>query len=354
MPPRFPRYAGPAGYKGVKDDTLFGVIETINKKFEKEHKDGVLTTLKKSIFAEPLVFVPSGLISVDCCIYYGMGFPSGIIEIYGPEQSFKTGLLENILAEAQHLGFYAGLFPMEYSPDYKRMIRVGIDVKRLMVFDDTETIEEVYEYIRETVKTIREKDKTTPIVFGWDSVAATPTRAELDEKEGLDKNEMGGLARQISKFFRRLVKFLRVNGVCLVCTNQTRSNIGVTWGSKETTYGGRALKFYAWVRCRMAKIKTLKNGDGDKIGGLMELQVVKNKVGLNDTRCQFPVLWGRGIDKSQALWEYAVDRGVFEKKKMTFRFGHDIVTRSTIGKYYMNHKEEIDSALRKASTLEEG
>jgi recombination protein RecA len=352
MPPRFPRYRGPSGYKGVQDKTLFSAVEAINKKFEKEHSDGVLTTLENSIFSQPLVYVPSGIISVDCCVCYGLGFPSGIIEIFGPEGSFKTGVMENIIAEAQHLDYYAGLFPTEYSANYKRMKKVGIDVKRLLIFDECETIEDIYDYIRETVKTLREKDKTTPIVFGWDSVASTPTRSEIEEKASLDKSDMGRSALQISRFFRRMVKFLRTNGVCLICVNQTRTNIGVTWGSKETTYGGKALKFYSWVRCRTAKIKSLKNGDGDRIGALIELQVVKNKVGLNETRCQFPILWGKGIDKVQAVWEYAVDRGVFTRNKSTYRFGKDVVTRSSLAKYYSRHQEEIDSALRKASCLE--
>jgi recombination protein RecA len=348
---RFPRYPGPQRYKGVKDSVLLGVVESINKKLNKDQQE-VVSVLQNSVFSQPQVYVPSGIVPVDCVVCYGLGFPSGIVEIFGAEGTFKTGLLENILAEAQQLGYYAGVFPTEYSLDYNRMKNVGIDVTRLMIFDP-ETIEDIYDQLKEAVRQIRSKDKTTPIVFGWDSVAATPTSTELDAKDGLASSDMGKSGLQMSRFFRRMVKFLRDNRVCLICINQTRTDLGKMWGSKETTYGGKALKFYSWVRCRMVKIKTLKNGDGDKVGALIQLETVKNKVGLNEQSCRFPVLWGRGIDKSMAVFEYAVDKGVFEKKKSAFYFGRDLVMRKSFGKYYMRHAEEINAALRKVSSLEE-
>lgn len=346
---RFPRYPGPQKYRGVKDSVLLRVVESINKKLNKDQQE-VVSVLQDSIFSQPQVYVPSGIVPVDCVVCYGLGFPSGIVEIFGAEGTFKTGLLENILAEAQQLGYYAGVFPTEYSLDYNRMKSVGVDVSRLMIFDP-ETIEDIFEQLKEAVKQIRSKDKTTPIVFGWDSVAATPSSTELEAS--LSNSDMGKSGMLMSRFFRRMVKFLRDNRVCLICINQTRVDLGKMWGSKETTYGGKALKFYAWIRCRMVKIKTLKNGDGDKIGALIQLETVKNKVGLNEQSCRFPVLWGRGIDKLMAIFEYAIDKGVFEKNKSAFYFGKSLVARKTFGKFYRHHQEEIDTALRRASSLEQ-
>jgi recombination protein RecA len=331
------------------------IVGKINASYSKKHKDSenAVALLGESVFATPRNFISSGIHAIDCAVCYGKGFPPGIIEIYGGEATSKTALLENILAESQRRGYHAGIFPMEFSLDYRRSQIVGIDTRRLMVFEDAETIEDVYELLKIAVSKIRAEDKTdTPIVIGIDTLASTPTATELDdEKKGLAKSDMGKMAMQMSRLFKRLVKFLFKNNVCLICVNQTRTNLGVRYGDKETTPGGRALRFYAWVRCRMRRGKLILGKDDKSIGAMCNMYVIKNKVGPPFRECNFPVFWSRGIDAVLASWQYCVDHGIFKQKGTSYRYKGKVVTRRKFPKFYATHKKEIDRAMVKSTEI---
>jgi len=352
MPPilRFPRL-GKEKYRGVSERLIRRVVKRINRQYHKAHKDhegDVVSVLGESIFSRPRAYVSSGIVPIDCVVCYGMGFPSGIVEIFGPEASGKTAVLEHTLAEAQRQRYYTGLIVAEYSLDYRRVKTVGLNEEQLII-SDAETIEDVYEQIRDIVREIRKKDSETPIVFGWDSIAATPTRSEMAETADLEMSDMGKKALQMSKFFRRLVRFLFMNKVCLICINQTRVNLGQMWGNKEATSGGKALKFYAWVRCRIRQMKPIKGKGGNEIGFMCELKVVKNKIAPPFKVCKVPIFWSRGIDNPRAVWEYAIDLRVFKRKGSAHKFNGHLVTRRTFPKFYAHHKKEIDALIRKAS-----
>jgi recombination protein RecA len=344
---RFPRTAKEQ-YTELKSREVRKIAEKINQAYHKSHKKSkrnAVALLGESIFAKPTHYAASGILPIDCTVCGGRGFPIGIIEIYGGEATSKTAVLENILAESQRRGYHTGIFPMEFSLDYHRSKVVGIDSRKLMVFEEAETIEDVYELIKLAVKKVREEDKTTPIVLGIDTIASTPTRTEMESKKGLDEHDMGRMALQVSKLFRRLVKFLMVNKVCLICINQTRVNLGVRYGDKETTPGGKALKFYAWVRCRMRRVKKIFNSDDKSIGILCEMETTKNKVYPPFRKCKFYIYWNRGIDKVEAVWEYAIDQEVFTQKGSSYRYEGKIVRKKHFQKFYLKHKEAIDRAL---------
>lgn len=349
---RFPRLKNGHSLKGARSEVISSVVEKINKIYEKKRDDIGVSVLGESIFSQPQIWVSSGIIPVDCVVGYGLGFPAGIIEIYGPEQSAKTAVLECTLAAAQRVGYYTGIFPMEYSLDIDRARSVGIDENKLVVFE-AETIEDVYDQIKQAVNIIRKKDEETPIVFGWDTIAATPTRSELASKSGLEESDMGKSARQMSKLLRRLVRFLRVNRVCLICINQTRTNLGVMWGSKETTYGGKALRFYAWVRCRMSSGKVIQDKHGKDIGVMCRMDCKKNKFAPPFKHCKVPVLWRKGIDPVRAIWEYCVDSDIFKRKGTSYRFHGNVVTKNKFRKVYLRNKEEIDALMRKSVLQQE-
>lgn len=358
---RFPRLTPARKYTSEQRFTLKvvrGVVEKVNKKYHKKSADGVLSTLKESIFSTPRIFVKTGIVPIDAIVSYGQGFPSGIIEIFGPEGSGKTAVLEKALSKAQQLNYYAIIFPTEFSLNYRRVKTVGLDENRLIV-GDAATIEDVYEQIRDIVLSIREKDKDAPIVIGWDSVAATPTRAELRAKKGTDKasletSDMGGAARQISKLFRRMVRFLFKNNVCLICINQTRTNLAQMYGSKETTYGGKALKFYAWVRCRIARIGIIKGKEDNEIGFMCELKTIKNKFGAAPLKtCKVPIFWDRGIDNDWAVWEYAIAMNVLKLKGRFYRFEGKLVTRKKFPQFYRENRKLINRLLIQETLMKE-
>lgn len=342
---RFPREE--SKHHGLRTKDISRIVEKLSKKWKKDRREKGISTLGDSVFSLPRGYISSGVLPIDCIVCYGYGFPTGIVEIFGPEASGKSAVLQQILAEAQRNDYVTGIFEMEYSLDYRRTRTVGLDKDRLVIFD-AETIEDVYEELKDFVREVRKKSRDVPIVLGWDSIAATPTQTELDMSKagGLEKSDMGKFALQMSKLFRRLLRFLFVNKVCLLCINQTRVNLQQRWGNKEVTYGGKALKFYAWVRCRIRTIKQIKEGD-DVVGIMCEMRVVKNKIAPPFKSCKIPIYWGRGIDIPRTVWEYLLDRGLLEKKGMAFKLNGVLVTRTLFPKYYANHKSRIDKMIRR-------
>lgn len=350
MPLRFPRLREEeAPAKGVNRKLIQKVISKVNKDYKGKRE---LTTLGNSVFSTPRNYISTGVLPLDCIICFGMGFPVGIVEIFGPEASGKTAILEHTLAESQKRGYYTAIFAQEFSLDYKRVTTMGLKDEELII-GDAETIEDVYDQIKSIVKNIRRKDKNTPIVIGWDSVAATPTRSELAHKAGLEASDMGKAAAQISKLFRRLVGFLYKNTVCLICINQVRSNIGQMYGNKETTFGGKALKFYSWVRLRITRTKPIENSEGHDVGFLCKVVGKKNKVAPPERETIIPIYWSKGIDPVMSIWYYAVENEIFHRKGSMYRFHKQPVTRNTFAKFYKHHQQEIDSELRKSTVMPE-
>lgn len=347
---RFPRLKENEEPRGAKTKILLRIIEKVNKQYKKEANGNSTSLLGDSVFSHPRSYISSGILPIDCIVCFGLGFPPGIVEIYGNEASGKSAVMEETLAESQRKQYYTILFPTEYSLDWRRAKSVGLDEKKLLVCE-VETVEDVYAQLKYIVTEIRKKDQDTPIVAGWDSVAATPTRSELAHKAGLESSDMGKSALQMSKLFRRLVRFLFVNKVCLLCVNQTRTNLGVMWGNKESTYGGKALRFYAWVRCRISRIKTLKNSDDEKIGYLSKMECIKNKVAPPERSCLLPIFFDKGIHKTLAIWEYCVENDVFKKKGTSYRYRGAVMTKKKFPKFFRKHRAEIEAACRQTTIV---
>src|SRR5271169_6109689 len=109
MPLRFPRY--PDKKNDQANIRLIGtVVKRISEKYKKTKNASKISTLRDSIFSVDRPYMPSGVLPVDCVVAFGMGFPTGIIEIVGPETSGKTAPVEKTLAEAQRLGYHTGMF----------------------------------------------------------------------------------------------------------------------------------------------------------------------------------------------------------------------------------------------------
>ncbi|MEY2598470.1 MAG: hypothetical protein RLZZ142_729 [Verrucomicrobiota bacterium] len=249
--------------------------------------------------------IPTGNILIDRALGVG-GFPKGrIVEIFGPESSGKTTLTLTVIAQAQKRGGLAAFIDVEHALDPVYARKLGVNIDDLLVSQPSSGEEALR--ICETLVRSNALD-----VIVLDSVAALVTKAELEGEIG--DTTVGAQARLMSSALRKLTALISKASTVVIFTNQIREKIGVMFGNPETTPGGKALKFYASVRCDIRRIGSIKQADGTVTGNRTKLKMVKNKVAPPFTEAEFDIMYNEGISSTGALLDLALEQGIVEKR----------------------------------------
>lgn len=240
----------------------------------------------------------------------GGGIPGGrLAELYGEESTGKSLLGLNIIASVQRMGGVALLLDAESTMSMEIASVVGVNTDDLII-GYPNTIEEVYSQIIEFLEAKRKLDKEQnmiiPSVIVWDSVASTTSEGEVNsvETKGLGSFDVAPHARAMSKMLRILPRELSRSRVTGIFINQTRDKIGISFGDKTSTAGGKALKFYSSVRIKLSVTGQYKISGTEPIGIEVKSVIAKNKVGGRPFGVtKFPILFGAGVDNAMAcLW----------------------------------------------------
>jgi recombination protein RecA len=282
-----------------KAKALDGAISQVEKKFGK----GSIMKLGESSKVRTDA-IPSGSISLDLALGIG-GFPRGrMIEIFGPESSGKTTLVQHAIAEAQRMGGIAAFIDAEHALDPTYAKKTGVNIDALYISQPD---------YGEQALDIAEKLVASGAVdlVAIDSVAALVPRSELDGEMG--DPQMGTQARLMSQAMRKLTALVSRTRTCMIFTNQIRERIGVTWGNPETTPGGRALKFSASVRIDIRREGAVKDGD-EVVGNRVKVKIAKNKLAPPFKVAQFDILFGEGISKAGEIIDLGTEMNILSKK----------------------------------------
>src|SRR6185312_12737068 len=120
----------------------------------------------------------------------GGGIPLGrIVEIYGPESSGKTTVVQHVLANAQAQGLKCALIDAEHAFDPTYAVATGVDPEQLLI--------------------------------------SQPDYAEQALEIGLQ-------ARLMGQAMRKIVASASRAGTMVLFVNQLREKVGVMFGSPET------------------------------------------------------------------------------------------------------------------------
>jgi recombination protein RecA len=267
------------------------------------------------------------------------GFPRRrITEVYGAESSGKTTLLISAMVQAQHAGGKAMLVDYEHSIDltYAQKLGLSMDEDKMVVYQP-DTMESGFMAIYAGI--LGGFD-----IIGVDSVAAMVPEAELSK--GFD--EAAKIGAVAAKFSRELPKFAgwlnkhpmasdkegskrsdtRHPGTALVFVNQIRAVIQTGGysgggGDNENTSGGKALKFYAYERLRLTRIRSesiekLDAYTGKKkkypYGNVTDVKVIKSKIDAKQGHStQIFIRFGTGIDDYFSIIETGVTQKLIRK-----------------------------------------
>lgn len=327
--------------------TVSSIVDHIKKK---KPNTRLSSMASPTMLAKVTEFVPTGCLPLD--IIMGGGIPVGrLTELYGDNSTGKSLLAAHILAETQKLGGVAMLMDSETATSMDIMEAVGVNPEECLYSVPT-TDEEVYADIEQAIQARDEVAPNSLMTIVWDSVAATSSEAEVEKvkKEGLGGATVASHARLISQMCRILPSRIAKERIAMVFINQTRENIGVLWGDKMSTFGGRAIGYHASVRLEMAKAKTLTDDNDNPLGIDVRCWVAKSKVSAPFGKCRFPILFGVGIDKVGAIFNWIKDMKLAEMHGSWYHLdlggGKVIKFQSPNWEAtYLKHSLEIDNAL---------
>ena len=324
--------AGRVEYLGDDREGKLAALNNAVAAIEKNYGKGSIMKLGDSSANIDIEAIPTGSISLDVALGVG-GVPRGrIIEIYGPESSGKTTVALHMIAEAQKRNGIAGFIDAEHALDPQYAKKIGVDIDNLYI-SQPDNGEQALE-IAETM--IRSGALDIVIV---DSVAALVPKAEIEGD--MDDQQVGLHARLMSKAMRKLTGVINRSNCAVVFINQLREKVGIMFGNPEVTTGGRALKFYAYVRMDVRRVEAIKQG-GEIIGNHTKVKVVKNKVAPPFKEAEFDIMFGQGISREGDLIDLAVKVDAVQKSGAWYAYkGEKIGQGRENAKTFLREHPEI-------------
>ncbi len=193
-------------------------------------------------------YLPTGVLPFD--VLLGGGVPKGrMIEVFGDYSTLKSYVGLCAIAKAQALGEVGALIDPEGAFDPAWATSLGVNVDDLIIWPDRNdgeihTAEEAFDVSQTLVM-----GKADILVF--DSIAAAAPKDVMSKRLHGETIQPARLAAVMSEGLRRITTVNSTTAVYFI--NQTRVNVGVTFGSNEALPGGKAMGYYASQRIRLKK-----------------------------------------------------------------------------------------------------
>lgn len=128
-----------------------------------------------------------------------------------------------------------------------------------------------------------------------------------------------GKAKINSTRLRGVIPRLKATGSILIILSQTRDNVGGgMFDPKQTSAGGRALKFYATVELWSSvgsRIKRTLKGKDIVVGIYCRVKTKKNRITGRETTIEFPIFYDSGIDDIGGMVDFLTTWKFWSKNK---------------------------------------
>jgi len=293
------------------------------------------------ISEEAIVYMDSGIPPLNKITggRFDSGFPTGkMIEIFGESSSGKTLIATNLMIAAQQAGGAAIFIDFERSFNPVFAAKNGLNTKEGFAYHKPRHWEEGNMKIIETAMWIR-KNKLipddAPIVAVFDSVAAAPARSTVEK--GLDElnmNDTTALARVTSTTLKSIKQLVDDCGVLMLYLNQVRDDIGVMYGPKTKTPGGKSIPFFMDARFETKRKVIIDDKTKEQIGQEITVKNIKSKFCRPFQKFTIPVLWGEHgemiFDVVDATVNFAIERGIIKGSGARVEWGGKNLYKSQV------------------------
>jgi len=292
------------------------VRKTIQKRLEK--KEGVKDPFLHYGGIPTFASLSTGILDVDIALGT-RGFMRGrVVEIFGWESTGKTLLAMHAVIEAQkRYGLPSFWVDAEHTFDPAWFVKNGGDMELLDVLSDFYGCEVAWNSLADAVG-------SGAYAYGVvDSLAAMIPIEELNKDVG-DSQALGGDAKLNKRAIRKCLPRCIKRGTNLLVVNHIIEKPGVSFGSPETTPGGKALKFYSSQRVELLRpLATDTRFDENKepLGHRARGRVKKNKLAPPGKKFEFDFTFVDGVNNIPPLLEKAAKIGLYESKRFYFEGG---------------------------------
>ena len=302
----------------MANDSLAEVMKKISKKYG----DNVVRVGAQDLTVDAVLSLGSP--SLDFCIYGGV--PEGrIVEFSGPEGSGKT--TNAFLAAASYQRAEVKRNPEnprsivfldnEGTLDREWAAKMGYDISEdatvptILIRPEAQSAEEIFDMALDMLKT----GEVGLLIF--DSIATLVPMQIADES--MEKQQMGGIAKALTRFANTAIGLLRKYKATLIAINQVRENIG-GYGPALSPPGGRAWKHACSMRL-MFKRGAFFDEDGNELttsaespaGHIIDMAVLKTKTCRWDRKLGHAHLnYTRGVDIVQDTIDVALHLGFID------------------------------------------
>lgn len=203
-------------------------------------------------------YLPTSVLPIDILLQGGI--PRGrFVEFYGDYSTLKSYVGLKAIATTQASGGICALIDTEHSYDPAWSATLGVDTENLIIQQP-----ETGELAMDTAEALI-RGNIDLIVF--DSIAATLPQTERNKRLHDESVQPARQAQLMSLAMRKLTA--ANSKTAMVWINQTRLNVGVTFGNPESLPGGRAMPYYASYRINMKKVgkitRDVQSWDGEKM-----------------------------------------------------------------------------------------
>lgn len=267
----------------------------------------------------------------------------------------KTLLAMQICANAQKMGGLPVYIDTEHAFNTDFAQRVGLDTKNNFIYVNPGTVEDVFKTIFTIIHRLDDQEKKSKgkipfVVIIWDSVAATPTKQDVESENPDPASTIGLKPRILSKNIYTLLGMTGRKRVAQVFLNQLRTNIKAQpFQDPYITPGGKAIPFAASVRVRISTKGKIKVEDSI-VGIETQAKCVKTRFGPPYRSCEFPIYFTHGVDDSEAIVDILVEKDVIigksagPKGKVFYLKGDK--EESALSKVELKRKYKNDSAFK--------